>query len=279
MNHYLQLFTIAAINIIWGVGLAFFNLYHNSSGGLRPWTTWEDVHSNWNHVSEWPRSIVSRELHDSTLLTWWAMPMSSFIVFLSFSFGVVAKQEYLQTWLRCSFLPQPPSDQKSTKPRLKPLKLSSLRSFSKTQKAPRISSPVLISTSNRSLYIPTASSQNIHEGRTSQSDTTGRTIIALSEMSSIYSFPTFTHLHDSSIQEFQSLASTMHMTDDFHRLPEKFSSASVPGSVEPLRHESLPSAGPSSRPSICHVSQESLMSASQEIMVTIRREASADNIV
>jgi len=71
----------------------------------------------------------------------------------------------------------------------------------------------------------------------------------------------------------------MHMTDDFHRLPEKFSSASVPGSVEPLRHESLPSAGPSSRPSICHVSQESLMSASQEIMVTIRREASADNIV
>ena len=279
MNHYLQLFTIAAINIFWSVTLAFFNLYHNSSGGLRPWTTWEDVHSNWNRISEWPRSTVSKELHDSTLLTWWAMPVSSYIIFLSFGSGVVAKQEYLQTWLRCTFLPQPPSDEASTKLKLKPLKLSSFRSFSKTQKVPRISGPVLISTSNRSLCIPAASSQSIHECSTSQSDTTGRTIMALSEMSSTYSFPTFAHLHDSSIQEFQSLASTMYISDDSHRLPEKFSSASLPGSVEPLRHKSLPSPGPSSRPSICHVSQQGPTSASQEIVVTPHRQASVDDIV
>lgn len=279
MNDYLQLFTMAAINIIWGVALAFYNLYLSSSGRLRSWATWEDVHSNWNHISEWPRSTVSKELHDSTLLTWWAMPMSSFIIFLSFGFGVVAKQEYLQTWLRCTFLPQPRSNEESTKPKRKPLKLSSFRSFSKTRKVPRIDGPVLISTSNRSLCVPTASSQSIHGGSISQSDTTGGTMIALSQMSSIYSFPTFVHLHDSSIQEFQSLANTMHISDDSHRLPEKFSSVSSPGPIEPLRHESLPSPGPSSRPSICHGSQEGLTSVSQEIMVTIHRQASVDNIV
>jgi len=35
MNDYLQLFTMAAINIIWGVALAFYNLYLSSSGRLR----------------------------------------------------------------------------------------------------------------------------------------------------------------------------------------------------------------------------------------------------
>jgi len=273
---------MAAINIVWGVALAFFNLYHDSSGRLRPWTTWEDIHSNWNHVSEWPRSTVSKGLHDSTLLTWWAMPMSSFIIFLSFGFGVVAKQEYLHTWLRCTFLPQPPSDEESTKPKLKPLKLSSFRNISKTQKVPQISSPVLISTSNRSLCIPTASSQSVHDAKTRQSDANERAMIALSEMSNIYSFPTFAHLHGSSIQEFQSLATTMHMSDDSHRLPGKLSSAFSPGSLESSRHESLPSPvyhRPSSRSSICHESQEGLTSASQGITVTVHRQASVDTIV
>ena len=83
-----------------------------------------------------------------------------------------------------------------TKPKLKPLKLSSFRSFSKTRKVPRISGPVLISTSNRSLCVPTASSQSIHGGSISQSDTTGGTMIALSQMSSIYtrSQPLFTSM-------------------------------------------------------------------------------------
>ncbi|KAF9441475.1 fungal pheromone STE3G-protein-coupled receptor [Macrolepiota fuliginosa MF-IS2] len=97
-NQYLRLIAMAVTNMIWGTVLTSYNLYNNISGGLRPWTTWDDVHSNWSRVDGWPQSILPPDFRRIMMLLWWAMPVSSFIFFIFFGFGEETKKEYLGVW-------------------------------------------------------------------------------------------------------------------------------------------------------------------------------------
>lgn len=89
---------MAVTEMVWGTILTSYNLYNNVSGGLRPWTSWADVHSNFSRIDQFPETVIPPEFRRVMMLFWWAMPVSSFIFFLFFGFGEEAKKEYVKGW-------------------------------------------------------------------------------------------------------------------------------------------------------------------------------------
>ncbi|KAG1873827.1 pheromone A receptor-domain-containing protein [Suillus subluteus] len=93
-RRYLRLMAMAVTEIVWGTALTAFNLYNNAGSGLRPWISWQNVHSDWLRVDlfafiELPPSFIK-----SMFLLWWAMPASAYIFFLFFGFSDEARREY-----------------------------------------------------------------------------------------------------------------------------------------------------------------------------------------
>ncbi|KAF9555108.1 fungal pheromone STE3G-protein-coupled receptor [Agrocybe pediades] len=97
-NRYLRLIAMAMTEMIWGVVLTAYNLWSNASPGLRPWTNWADVHSDFGRVDTYPVSEVPQFFIQSMLLFWWTLPASSFIFFFFFGFGEDAIKEYRKVW-------------------------------------------------------------------------------------------------------------------------------------------------------------------------------------
>ncbi|KAG1720062.1 pheromone A receptor-domain-containing protein [Suillus paluster] len=93
-QRYLRLMAMAVTEITWGTALTAFNLYNNTESGLRPWISWQNVHSDWLRVDlvafiELPPAFIN-----NMFLVWWAMPASAYIFFLFFGFGEEARKEY-----------------------------------------------------------------------------------------------------------------------------------------------------------------------------------------
>jgi pheromone a factor receptor len=97
-NRYLRLIAMAVTEMIWGTVFTAYNLYNNVAPGVRPWTNWADVHSNFSRVDLYPSSTISPDFLSTMMFLWWAMPASSIIFFLFFGFGEDAMQEYRKVW-------------------------------------------------------------------------------------------------------------------------------------------------------------------------------------
>lgn len=95
-NRYLRLIAMSLTEMIWGTSLNAFNLWNNVEGGLRPWTNWADVHSNFSRVDPYPAFTIPPLFLDRMFLFWSVMPASAVIFFLFFGFGEEAKKEYCQ---------------------------------------------------------------------------------------------------------------------------------------------------------------------------------------
>lgn len=85
---------MALTEMIWGTTLNAYNLYNNVYPGLRPWTTWADVHSNFSRVDLYPTGDLPQEFIRIMMLFWWTLPASSLIFFAFFGFGEEAMKEY-----------------------------------------------------------------------------------------------------------------------------------------------------------------------------------------
>lgn len=105
-NRYLRLIAMAVTEMVWGTVFTAYNLYNNASPGLRPWTTWADVHSNFSRVDLYPASSIPPQFLQSMMVFWWVMPASSIIFFLFFGFGEEAQKEYrkLVVWFKRTIL-------------------------------------------------------------------------------------------------------------------------------------------------------------------------------
>nr|CAA71964.1 pheromone receptor [Coprinopsis cinerea] len=93
-NRYIRLIAMALTIMTWNTSLTAFNLYNNVFPGLRPWTNWADVHSNFSRVDLFPTVFLPDYFIRAMMLFWWAMPVSSLIFFLFFGFGEEAMKEY-----------------------------------------------------------------------------------------------------------------------------------------------------------------------------------------
>lgn len=93
-NRYLRLIAMSLTEMVWGTVLTSLNIWSNASGGLRPWTTWADVHSNFSRVDSFSTAEMPQSFLRIVFLFWWAIPASSYIFFIFFGFGEDARKEY-----------------------------------------------------------------------------------------------------------------------------------------------------------------------------------------
>ena len=97
-SHFLRLIAMALTLMVWGTSLTAFNLYSNVSSGLRPWKSWEDVHSNFSRIAFFPAALLPPQFIQAMTLFWWTIPASSLIFFVFFGFGEETLKGYKKAW-------------------------------------------------------------------------------------------------------------------------------------------------------------------------------------
>jgi pheromone a factor receptor len=112
-NQYLRLIAMALTEMSLGTSLTAFNLFSNVFAGLRPWISWENVHSNFSRVGLFPTSILPPQLITNMMILWWTLPASSIIFFAFFGFGEEALKEYKKVWvwIKVKVFKRPVSDE------------------------------------------------------------------------------------------------------------------------------------------------------------------------
>ncbi|KIJ47232.1 hypothetical protein M422DRAFT_205956 [Sphaerobolus stellatus SS14] len=93
-NRYFRLMALAIIEITWDTGMNIYVLWFNISGGLRPWTNWDDVHSNFSRIGRFPRFLLPDSLWQQYILQWWILPVSCVFFFIFFGFSGEALADY-----------------------------------------------------------------------------------------------------------------------------------------------------------------------------------------
>jgi hypothetical protein len=98
-NRYIRLIAMALVEMILGTSFTAFNLSSNVSVGLRPWISWENVHSNFSRVGLFPTSVLLPHRITNMMIIWWTVPASSIIFFAFFGFEDEALKEYKKVWV------------------------------------------------------------------------------------------------------------------------------------------------------------------------------------
>lgn len=108
-GRYLRLMAFAIVEIIWDSGTNLYILWFNiNSVGLRPWISWENVHSNFSRVGVFPTFLLPSSFLTQVIWQWWIVPLSSIMVFIFFGFGTEAMSDYYGAilWVRRKVLRQ-----------------------------------------------------------------------------------------------------------------------------------------------------------------------------
>jgi len=93
-SRYFRLMAMAVVEIFWGILLIGINMWFTCRNGLRPWISWEDVHSNFSRVGLFPEILIPPSVLRWTYFSWWSIPASSILFFSFFAFGQDAVKEY-----------------------------------------------------------------------------------------------------------------------------------------------------------------------------------------
>ncbi|KAK0200530.1 pheromone A receptor-domain-containing protein [Desarmillaria ectypa] len=97
-SRYLRLIAMALVEMIWGATLTSLNLANNVAGGLRPYTSWTSVHTDFGNVPRYPALMLPKGYMDCVILIWFTMPVTGLVFFAFFGFGKEAKKEYRKLW-------------------------------------------------------------------------------------------------------------------------------------------------------------------------------------
>jgi pheromone a factor receptor len=94
-GRYLRLIALSITEMIFATAVTLFILIITvEENGLRPWVSWDFVHSDWLRVDQYARVLVPQYFWDRYLLTWYIIPFTSVVFFAFFGFGQEAKGEY-----------------------------------------------------------------------------------------------------------------------------------------------------------------------------------------
>ncbi|KAI0033050.1 GPCR fungal pheromone mating factor [Vararia minispora EC-137] len=97
-GRYIRLMGMSVVVILWNTALYLYNLILNVKLGLRPWTNWADVHSNWNRADQYPLAYATDAYIQNVVVYFCAVPVSSLVVFFFFGMGEEALKEYARLW-------------------------------------------------------------------------------------------------------------------------------------------------------------------------------------
>ena len=103
--------------MIWNLVVFALTLAFNYQHGLRPWTGWADVHSDWLHINRFPVILIPKGMLQWTYFLWWTIPVTAYMFFAFFAFGRDAVIEYASyfTWFKEKVLRIRPSPIKGSK--------------------------------------------------------------------------------------------------------------------------------------------------------------------
>ncbi|KAF6745594.1 pheromone receptor [Ephemerocybe angulata] len=149
-SRYLRLISMAIVQMIWSIVVTSYTLYVTTVGiPLRPWTTWADVHSDFNRVDVFPAIITPKQLRNVSYGLWWMIPASTILFVAFFSFGQDAMDEYKKcyVWIRTKVFRIPLTEKKSK------FAFSFVKQGSSKPVLP-ISKPVLQSTTSSDYTLP-----------------------------------------------------------------------------------------------------------------------------
>ncbi|KAJ6600326.1 GPCR fungal pheromone mating factor [Mycena vulgaris] len=93
-SRYFRLMSLTFLLGIWNalvISLTRASVYRN---GLLPWTTWDDVHSYFLLVSQYPTALIPSDVLQWLYFNWMSVPISSLFVFVFFAFGAEATRDY-----------------------------------------------------------------------------------------------------------------------------------------------------------------------------------------
>lgn len=93
-SRYFRLMSMAVLEMSWGLLATSLDMWFTYQNGLRPWTNWADVHSNFSRIAQFPVIEIPSFVLAWTFALWWTVPLSSVIFFAFFSFGEDAMREY-----------------------------------------------------------------------------------------------------------------------------------------------------------------------------------------
>ncbi|KAJ7071635.1 Rcb2.42 [Mycena amicta] len=93
-SRYFRLMAMALVQMIWATAVTVSNMYITLLPGIRPWVSWENVHSNFSRVGVFPRVFIPQNIWSSAIFAFWAIPITSALFFVFFAFGQDAVKEY-----------------------------------------------------------------------------------------------------------------------------------------------------------------------------------------
>ncbi|KZV82019.1 fungal pheromone STE3G-protein-coupled receptor [Exidia glandulosa HHB12029] len=102
-SRYMRLMALAVCEIFWGTTLGAYVVFLNISvDGLRPWTSWADVHYNFSRVAVYPRYLIGSWQKQNLFLSWWITPATALLFFIFFGFSEEALEGYAGAlrWVR-----------------------------------------------------------------------------------------------------------------------------------------------------------------------------------
>ncbi|KAJ7477965.1 Rcb2.42 [Mycena galericulata] len=98
-RRYVRLMAITIVLAVWDTVVIAVIFSITFLPGLRPYTSWADVHSDFSRVDQYPTVDITPGILFWTYVSWWTIPLSGYSFFCFFSFGEDAVAQY-GPWFR-----------------------------------------------------------------------------------------------------------------------------------------------------------------------------------
>ncbi|KAB5589596.1 Pheromone B beta 1 receptor [Ceratobasidium theobromae] len=106
---YSRFIIFSIIQIIYTTAISLFIFISSIIPGLEPWSGWDNMHANWQHIDQYARADTSRACWNIDLMTWYTLPLSSILFFAFFGLAQAARMEYIK-FFRWVFRVKPKPD-------------------------------------------------------------------------------------------------------------------------------------------------------------------------
>ncbi|KAJ7453830.1 Rcb2.42 [Mycena latifolia] len=97
-GRYFRLMAMALVQMLWTTIVTVADMAFTLRPGLRPWISWDDVHSNFGRIAVFPTLFIPPQTLVITYFIWWTVPISAVLFAAFFAFGEDAKREYAAFW-------------------------------------------------------------------------------------------------------------------------------------------------------------------------------------
>ncbi|TFY78497.1 hypothetical protein EWM64_g5515 [Hericium alpestre] len=91
---YLRLMMMSLVEMFWTLIVSILNVWFSCRSGLRPWSSWANVHFGFWQIGQFPTVLITEDDLRWTFALWWTIPISAFIFAAFFAFGEEAMKEY-----------------------------------------------------------------------------------------------------------------------------------------------------------------------------------------